>query len=345
MLDAFRQKEAFALYRLPAADELCFISGDVEVLPESSLLPDAGFVIAPFDGEVKWVIRARRKQGVLLNSGVPGCEKSVAVETLFDDYHNLFDKAMAKLNSGQLEKVILSRVKIVGHNGVNHLIRLYEKLLCFYPNAFVYMFNTPDTGCWLGASPEPLLVAKNGFWHTASVAGTALSNIELNNVTWGEKERNEQAIVTRFIQRILEKNHVVDFLMTGPYTYSAGQVVHLRTDFSFSDNYDLKIINQLIKDLHPTPAVCGMPRDKALDFISSHEHHMRRNYAGYVGPWNINQQKALYVNIRCCCATKDELLIYSGGGITQDSDLLEEWMETENKALTIVNALELTYNE
>jgi isochorismate synthase len=86
--------------------------------------------------------------------------------------------------------------------------------------------------------------------------------------------------------------------------------------------------------LHPTPAVCGVPTDRARAFIQRHEAHARDLYCGFWGPWNPDGRTELFVNIRCLRATEHGALLYIGAGITKDSDPQLEWEETERKATT-----------
>ena len=112
--------------------------------------------------------------------------------------------------------------------------------------------------------------------------------------------------------------------------------------------------------MHPTPAVCGTPRNRALEFINSKESYDREFYAGFFGELNIPKESTfrnskrnienrayqtvhkstqLAVNLRCMQLKDTLAVLYSGGGITKDSDPLTECMETENKIQTIKKVL------
>jgi isochorismate synthase len=95
---------------------------------------------------------------------------------------------------------------------------------------------------------------------------------------------------------------------------------------------------ELINALHPTPAVCGLPRERALKLIAQHETHNRNFYAGLIGKKS-KQELAVFVNLRCMQVTKNDFLLYIGGGITQQSIPENEWNETENKAKTLARVL------
>ena len=112
--------------------------------------------------------------------------------------------------------------------------------------------------------------------------------------------------------------------------------------------------------MHPTPAVCGYPKQKAKDFILQNETYSRAYYTGFLGELNLKQSKTrntnrrnvennayatvktysnFYVNLRCMQFKDDKALIYVGGGITKDSVAENEWEETLNKTKTIGNVL------
>ena len=112
----------------------------------------------------------------------------------------------------------------------------------------------------------------------------------------------------------------------------------MKTDFHFSlpDNDSL---GDLLKLLHPTPAVCGLPKEKAYQFILDHEDHERRYYSGFIGMLNPDGKTDLYVNLRCMNITSEALTLYAGGGLLASSELEDEWQETEKKMRTMKNLI------
>ena len=127
----------------------------------------------------------------------------------------------------------------------------------------------------------------------------------------------------------------------------AGQLIHIKTDIegTLKEPSQLK---EVIQILHPTPAVCGFPKEVTKDFILMNEGYDRKYYAGFLGEFNHNFEKAthateLYVNLRCMQIEINnetiEANLYIGGGITKDSIPEKEWLETVNKSKTIKNIL------
>jgi isochorismate synthase len=179
------------------------------------------------------------------------------------------------------------------------------------------------------------------------------------NVVWKEKEIKEQQIVTDFITKNL-KPLVKKIEVSDVKTVKAGNLVHLRTMISASLEMEDFNLNHILSNLHPTPAVCGMPKQKAKSFILKNEHYKRTFYAGYLGELNYEltvrprsgkrniENRAysipkkcsqLYVNLRCMQIKNDKAFIYVGGGITKASNPEKEWDETVSKSKVIKRVL------
>lgn len=256
-----------------------------------------------------------------------------------NEYISQIDQILKHIETGNFEKVVLSRVKNIDGNYVPLLGKIFARLTESYPNAFVYIFNA-GPHLWIGATPEPLLKAKNGTMYTVSLAGTRPFNEQnLNIGAWNSKERLEQEYVTRYISKVLSKFNLVDVDLEGPYTKQAGNLVHLRTDFSFRSTELKNCLGEFLRNLHPTPAVCGMPRKESLELISSLEKHQREYYAGFLGPLGLNDRLSLFVNLRCMKVLENNLSLFIGGGITADSMPEDEWIETEMKAETLLSVI------
>jgi len=128
---------------------------------------------------------------------------------------------------------------------------------------------------------------------------------------------------------------------SGPHTIAAGSVVHLQTLFrvDLPETERLTLANRVLNELHPTSAVCGMPKHQALAFILAHEGYDRSFYSGFLGPVHIQGESSLYVNLRCMQLGAEHAHLYVGAGITADSDPAAEWRETALKAETMLAVL------
>jgi isochorismate synthase len=141
---------------------------------------------------------------------------------------------------------------------------VFKHLLQNYKSAFVYVWFHPKVGLWLGATPETLLDIKNSVFTTMSLAGTQVyKNTE--NVVWKSKELNEQQLVTNFIENQLSTISST-LKIDKTETVKAGILLHLKTKVTGVLNEE-STLKTLIRALHPTPAVCGLPREKAKNFI------------------------------------------------------------------------------
>ena len=157
---------------------------------------------------------------------------------------------------------------------------------------------------------------------------------------WRQKEIEEQALVARYIVSCFKQLRLRDYHEAGPRTAVAGQLLHLRTDFEV----DLKNVpapaslgTDMLRLLHPTSAVGGMPKAAALEFLRRYEGYDRAYYSGFLGPVNVTAPgvSGLYVNLRCLQLRPTEAILYAGTGLTVDSDPAREWQETEMKLQTV----------
>jgi isochorismate synthase len=257
------------------------------------------------------------------------------------EFTELVSKAIDLIADNKMKKVVLSRSKKIKLKPSFDLIETYAELCLKYPNAFVSLVVIPMVGTWLGASPELLVcIDKNKIFKTASLAGTqkAEKGLKLSGSVWTQKEIEEQALVTRYIINCFKTIRLREYEEEGPYTIQAGDLIHLKTDLSV----DMKKVNfpdlgTLMLDLlHPTSAVCGMPKPEAMEFIIDHEEVDRSFYSGFLGPVNMDGEIHLFVNLRCAQILDNETaVLYAGAGITKDSEPEKEWMETEMKMKTM----------
>jgi isochorismate synthase len=348
----------FAAYRLPNTENPEIVvqtSNQTKLIIENEISWDfKGFLVAPFSDEgnfpafliapdiyVTDYLSADQYQIIqnLDTEPVQSDATHIPEEVTHDEYINQLDIILNNISEGRFEKVVLSRVKIVEGQYVSSLAEIFSLLCKSYSNAFVYIFNS-GPHLWLGATPEPLLKAKNGTMQTVSLAGTRpYSEQNMNIGAWNSKERLEQEYVTRYIAKVLSHFNLKDVDLQGPYTKKAGNLLHLRTDFLFRTEDIFDKLGSFLRELHPTPAVCGMPRHDSLELLQKLEKHQREYYAGFLGPIGLNDRLSLFVNLRCMKVLTDTIALFVGGGITADSDPEDEWLETEMKAETLLSVI------
>ena len=156
---------------------------------------------------------------------------------------------------------------------------------------------------------------------------------EGESVSWSTKNIQEQRYVATYIAECLEQ-FTNDFHEEGPSTVRAADLVHLRSDFTFTLPEHGRI-GDLLQTLHPTPAVCGLPKRETFQFIIRNEHTPRRYYSGFMGMLDPERETHLYVSLRCMNIEGSCCHLYAGGGLLKDSVLEQEWQETEAKLETM----------
>jgi isochorismate synthase len=251
------------------------------------------------------------------------------------DFLHLVAKGIQAIESGTLEKIVAARTKLIPLPVAFDLGKTLAKLLASYPHSFVNFFHLPGIGTWMGASPEVLIETKGDYFHTMSLAGTqpAQGDNPLKSAAWTQKEIEEQALVSRYIVDCFKTIRLREYEEHGPKTVLAGNLLHLRSDFRVNTQTTgfSNLGTVMLGLLHPTSAVCGMPRKEALSFLKKEEGWDRSFYAGFIGPVGIEQETSIYVNLRTASLHQTHALLYAGAGVTEDSVPEKEWEETELK--------------
>jgi isochorismate synthase len=342
----YSKKLPFSVYRKPNSEIVsAFLMPDTE-LNFVSNFEEKGFVFAPFSSSEKVILFAANK-GLYLSAEV-ALESYNLKDVVFksnslskEKHIKTVENAIEKIHSSNLEKVVISREESVDITNFD-LIEIYKKLLSTYKNAFIYAWFHPKVGLWFGATPETLLNLKGTAFKTMSLAGTQDCN-ENEQVIWKSKELEEQQLVTNFIEHQLDKI-ATNLEIDKTETVKAGNLLHLRTKVS-GDLKETSNLEELIRALHPTPAVCGLPREVASAFIFKNENYDRSFYTGFLGELNIQHSKkdkkstSLFVNLRCMKIEQNKVSIFVGGGITKDSNAEKEWEETVSKSKTMKRVL------
>ncbi|MGE0772767.1 MAG: chorismate-binding protein [Cyclobacteriaceae bacterium] len=366
--DALDQDFSLSLWRLPDSEEknLIVCTTGASIVDELSIEDSVpGFLITPFDLERPRLFLRADQSYVFLAGKLT--QASQPIEEQFSTrrdirYHihkdhapvharpeqsfiKIVSKALEAIRHGRFEKVVPSRSKEVALPPSFEPLDLFQQLCDTYPHAFISLSSTPQCGTWIGASPELLVsVDANQTFRTMAVAGTQKLSpgADPRNVAWTQKEIEEQAMVSRYIINCFKQIRLREFTEHGPKTWTAGHLIHLRTDFEVdmgATNFP-QLGTVMTKLLHPTSAVCGMPMEEALEFLDTHEGYDRQLYAGYLGPVNHKQASHLFVNLRCMQLQEGTAILYAGAGVTEDSNPEKEWEETEMKMNTLLQILQ-----
>lgn len=338
--EKLREAFAFCIFSKPGEfqSELYIQSKSEETIPEK------GFCFSPFtDTDDCSTIYISSSYSSLLEDaeldGFSNIELPLVYSPLeqesYDQYVSTFSIFHEELSSdSELEKLVLSRVMEKEWEGNPFL--LFKTMKNKYPENFVYLLCHPEAGVWLAASPETLLEVSDQEVQTMALAGTKMPDNN-SEIFWGQKEIDEHQFVVEYIESTLKNAGCLNINVGERQTVKAGKVFHLMTPIVGDMNGGMNWFN-LSQDLHPTPAVCGTPKIEARNFILENETHNRKYYCGFVGPYSISSV-SLFVNLRCMSLYKNKVSLFLGGGITKASVLEDEWKETENKALTLLDCL------
>ena len=320
--EALAARQAFVAYRLPDTHAIRHLSGDARRTLQDG---ESAFAFAPFDPSLKpyYIIQGAASSKKNTPSQIGGKLKSTSEK----QFKTLVKGIIADISQGKFTKVVAARILAVARPSSFDPVALFERLCSTYQSAFVSLTYIPGVGLWIGASPEVLVSESATTLSTYSLAGTKA--IE-DSSPWTPKEIAEQQIVTDFIHDKLRKTVSDQIKLKGPKTHEAGSIKHLLSVFRILHSGN-SIWRDVAKALHPTPAVSGMPQQKAVSFITEQESFDRAFYAGYLGPVNQNGKTNLFVNLRCVEVRGQQLVFYAGCGITADSDPQKEWQESVRK--------------
>ena len=347
IVDNHKRKLPFAVYRKPNSDIVSGFFQQNDTLFCTENYTESGFIFAPFDDKNDAILIPENQSEFLEEKKLFSAKSTNTIDFLDDEiskenHIHLVEKTIRNIQKNKFEKVVVSRRESIQLKDFT-IVETYQKLLQKYPNAFVYVWFHPKVGLWLGATPETLLNISDNSFETTSLAGTQVYK-ETENIVWKHKEIQEQQLVTAFIKNQLST--ITSALkIDKTETIKAGNLLHLKTKISGILNTASASLKTLIKALHPTPAVCGLPREITKEFILKNENYQRTFYTGFLGELNVQSSKfkaqslrfkvqssSLFVNLRCMEIENNIAQIYIGGGITKESNSEKEWDETVAKS-------------
>lgn len=295
----------------------------------------AGFVMVPFDDQLPQVFINGHAEKINLHAiqdvqfSTEPCQ--LPPQATQQEYETYVAESVAHIQSEKLHKTVAARYEL---HTLHHFSagETFAKLCAKYPAAFVSMVYHPACGLWMGATPEQLLIAQDDKLQTMALAGT-----RNNRSNWTDKERDEQRWVTSFIEGCLHESGLKPHI-SGLNELHAGNGLEHLVNYIEADLPNGFNAIKLLRNLHPTPAVGGLPQAEAVQWINAHELH-RAYYSGYLGPVHNYCNFSLFVNLRCMRLHTQTAVLYAGAGITALSNPADEWQETERKLQIIKSVL------
>ena len=307
---------------------------------KTSGFDEDGFVFAPFNlNQEAYIIpnnlseqasyKLLQSKDSFFSSKIQTFNKKAHKELIKKAIHNIFET--------NLEKVVLARSCEIEFSILDP-IGLFYNIAKAYPEAYTYCWFHPCTGFWLGASPESLVKISGNKVQLVALAGTQRFNNQ-SQVDWDAKNIKEQSMVTDYLKNNLS-NHLSALSVSQPRTIRSADLLHLQTTITGQINKGKYVLRNLLWGLHPTPAVCGSPKENAMAFIKDNETLDREFYSGFLGTIKQDsfgdlESANLVVNLRCMQLMGKKALLYAGSGITSQSTPEMEWEETEAKMQTL----------
>jgi len=333
----------FVLYKKPVSGQLHIWQQQNNRLYTASDIHQNGFFMHPFDKTANPVVffpaEKSNQQTFLIREFTLNTTTSIKLDSLTIDevaqqeHIKKVQSALEIISCNKVKKIVISRRQKVSFESFDSLNAVL-KLMQTYENSMVYLWHHPQVGTWMGATPELLLRRQNNTVKTMALAGT-LPVTDNQPVNWQSKEINEQQIVTDEIVSVLKK-YSEQINISKPTTIYQGHLAHIKTDIEA--DIEPAALSNLINDLHPTPAVCGLPVVSAKKYINDIEQYDRDYYTGFLGIHSLNQTD-FYVNLRSMSIFEKHLQLYIGGGIVAGSYPDKEWRETIIKSQILISAL------
>ena len=273
----------------------------------------------------------------------PAVPPRVASEAPPEHFEEAVRRAVERIGAGEFEKIVLARIVRVHAGRPHDDAALFGALREVFPSCYTFCVGTPE-GAFVGASPE-LLVRRDGARaQTVALAGTTRRSADPavddhlgEQLLTSAKNRAEQAIVARRIERALDPVSVWVTVADRPVLVKVHNVQHLGTPIRAQLAEPLPVL-ELAARLHPTPAVGAEPAEAAR-LIPALEGIDRGWYAGAVGWTDLEEDGEFCVAIRCALLRDEVAHLFAGNGIVADSDPAEELAETEAKLQALLPLL------
>ncbi len=255
------------------------------------------------------------------------------------------NKALNEIDSGKVQKIVLSRqVDLELENSIN-ISNVLNTLGERYPRCYVFAFRKNDS-IFFGASPEKLAKISGGWIEADALAGSisrgktsAEDDSLAETLLSSKKDLAEQEIVVSFIKDSFANFCSNIIYEEKPIIRKLPNIQHLWTPIKGKINQDESVFS-VLKELHPTPAICGVPWTKARDSIIEMEPHNRGLFSGMIGWFNLKTEGEFAVAIRSALIKKKSIHAFAGCGIVKGSDQEIEYAESELKLKPIISLFE-----
>ncbi|MDM5334837.1 isochorismate synthase [Ureibacillus composti] len=267
-----------------------------------------------------------------------------------DEYLESIQKVTGHIKSKEAEKVVIARSLSMEFDDMVTSPQILSHVIHEQPESYLFGLERENL-LFFGASPERLVKVVDGQAYSSCVAGSikrgktaeedhALGQILLNDA----KNLGEHQYVVEMIVNTFAKNCLEYKVPKNPKLLKIRDIQHLFTPVEGKLSPNATIL-QLVKSLHPTPALGGVPRQEALAIIRQYEPMNRGLYAAPIGWIDAEGNGEFAVAIRSAALIDHKAYLYAGGGIVADSEPISEYEETLVKFRPMLRALGGEINE
>lgn len=306
-----------------------------QMIDREAVLRDVMDAMTDFESELMTVKKSQQiKHQVIAKEAIKA-----------EEWKALVNEAVEEIRSDRAKKIVLARelrLKLDRKVSIHTVLR---NLFATQPNSYIFAYEEADD-CFIGATPERLVQINGNQLLSTCLAGTmprgqtpeedeALAQLLLNDA----KNLEEHDYVVQMI-----RHNIADYcedihMPKEPIIYPLRNLQHLYTPVKATLKNNVSVLS-LINQLHPTPALGGVPREKALSFIREREFLERGWYGAPLGWMDSNDNSEFVVAIRSGLIQGKEASLFAGCGVMKDSDAEMEYEETKVKFLPMLNVLE-----
>jgi isochorismate synthase len=266
-----------------------------------------------------------------------------------DEYATAVERATERIRRGELRKIVLARTMLVNAERTLDAKQLLWRLRAVDPDCYAFAAPQPNAvsgSVLVGATPELLLRRRGRLVEATPLAGSSQrfgdarrDRASADRLFDSDKDREEHAVVVEDVHHVLDAFCEDLVHPHEPELLGTANVWHLATPFRGRLHDPSITALELVAALHPTPAVCGSPREAAREALEQLEPIQRGGYAGPVGWMDANGDGEWAIALRCAEITGSTARLFAGAGIVADSEPEAELDETERKFRALLDAL------
>ena len=255
------------------------------------------------------------------------------------------ERALGAIGAGGVRKVVLARtVDVQPHREIDP-IAVLGHLWEANRGTHVFYFEPLSGHVVLGAAPETIATLRRGVFHATAVAGSIRpgaseeeqAGLAASLLASGKDRAEHRIAVEDIVERLGQVAEGVR-AEREPHVLVLPAIQHLESEIRARVREGTTVL-EVLAALHPTPAVCGFPRDHAQELLAQEEGFERGWYAGPVGWFDLEGNGMFAPALRSAVLSEGSWRLFAGAGIVAGSLPDAEWTETGIKFESVLRAL------